>query len=184
MPKVSIIVPVYNASLPAAARRRPGVQREPLGDGRIRLLAAAKHARARRVARTPAGGLGPQLPVAAHGRQSVADVILIADHHQHHACEDEDKGHDVGRVEDGLPADDGQNSMFLQRFAVIGTEGIIAEELFQVVMNVEHALHRTGGIIEITEISEQTRIFVICRNGQPRDGMAAAVEGPEVRFTN
>ena len=62
------------------------------------------------MARTPAGGLGPQLPVAAHGRQSVADVILIADHHQHHACEDEDKGHDVGRVEDSLPADDGQNS--------------------------------------------------------------------------
>ena len=30
--------------------------------------------------------------------------------------------------------------LFLQRFAVIGTEGIIAEELFQVVMNVEHAV--------------------------------------------
>ena len=33
-----------------------------------------------------------------------------------------------------------------------------------------HILHRTGGITEITEIAEQTRIFVICRNGQPRDG--------------
>ena len=30
--------------------------------------------------------------------------------------------------------------LFLQRFAVIGTEGIIAKELFQVVMNVEHAV--------------------------------------------
>ena len=43
-----------------------------------------------------------------------------------------------------------------------------------------HILHRTGGITEITEIAEQTRIFVICRNGQPRDGMAAAVEGAGV----
>ena len=28
-----------------------------------------------------------------------------------------------------------------------------------------HILHRSGAIIEITEIAEQTRIFVICRNG-------------------
>ena len=43
-----------------------------------------------------------------------------------------------------------------------------------------HILHRSGAIIEITEIAEQTRIFVICRNGQPRDGMAATVEGAGV----
>ena len=42
-----------------------------------------------------------------------------------------------------------------------------------------HILHRTE-FTEITEIAEQTRIFVICRNGQPRDGMAAAVEGAGV----
>ena len=39
-----------------------------------------------------------------------------------------------------------------------------------------HVLHRTSSI----EPAEQTRIFVICRNGQPRDGMAAAVEGAGV----
>ena len=36
-----------------------------------------------------------------------------------------------------------------------------------------HVLHRTG----ITEPAKQTRKFVICRNGQPLDGMAATVEG-------
>ena len=36
-----------------------------------------------------------------------------------------------------------------------------------------HVLHRTNFI----EPAEQTRIFVICRKGQPRDGMAATVEG-------
>ena len=36
-----------------------------------------------------------------------------------------------------------------------------------------HVLHRTSSI----EPAEQTRIFVICRKGQPRDGMAATVEG-------
>ena len=35
-----------------------------------------------------------------------------------------------------------------------------------------HVLHRTSSI----EIAEQTHKLVICRNGQPRDGMAAAVE--------
>ena len=35
-----------------------------------------------------------------------------------------------------------------------------------------HVLHRTS----FTEIAEQTHIFVICRNGQPRNGMAATVE--------
>ena len=44
-----------------------------------------------------------------------------------------------------------------------------------------HILHRTGGITEITEIAEPAPIFVICRNGQPRYGMAAAVEGAGVR---
>ena len=36
-----------------------------------------------------------------------------------------------------------------------------------------HVLHRTSSI----EPAEQTRIFVICRKGQPRNGMAATVEG-------
>ena len=36
-----------------------------------------------------------------------------------------------------------------------------------------HVLHRTSFI----EIAEQTHKLVICRNGQPLDGMAAAVEG-------
>ena len=35
-----------------------------------------------------------------------------------------------------------------------------------------HVLHRTSSI----EPAEQTHIFVICRKGQPRNGMAAAVE--------
>ena len=39
-----------------------------------------------------------------------------------------------------------------------------------------HVLHRAS----FTETAEQTRIFVICRNGQPRNGMAAAVEGAGV----
>ena len=36
-----------------------------------------------------------------------------------------------------------------------------------------HVLHRTSSI----EPAEQTHIFVICRKGQPRNGMAATVEG-------
>ena len=36
-----------------------------------------------------------------------------------------------------------------------------------------HVLHRTSSI----EIAEQARMLVICRNGQPRNGMAATVEG-------
>ena len=36
-----------------------------------------------------------------------------------------------------------------------------------------HVLHRTSTI----EMAEQTRIFVICCKGQPRDGMTATVEG-------
>ena len=36
-----------------------------------------------------------------------------------------------------------------------------------------HVLHRTSSI----EPAEQTRKFVICRKGQPRNGMAATVEG-------
>ena len=37
-------------------------------------------------------------------------------------------------------------------------------------------LHRTSFI----EIAEQTHKLVICRNGQPLDGMAAAVEGIQI----
>lgn len=36
-----------------------------------------------------------------------------------------------------------------------------------------HVLHRTSSI----EPAEQTRKFVICRKGQPRNGMAATIEG-------
>ena len=39
-----------------------------------------------------------------------------------------------------------------------------------------HVLHRAS----FTEPAEQTHILVICRNGQPHDGMAAAVEGAGV----
>ena len=39
-----------------------------------------------------------------------------------------------------------------------------------------HVLHRAAG----ADTSEQTRIFVTSRNGQPRDGMVAAVEGAGV----
>ena len=39
-----------------------------------------------------------------------------------------------------------------------------------------HVLHRAAG----AEVAEQARILVTRRNGQPRDGMAAAVEGAGV----
>ncbi len=39
-----------------------------------------------------------------------------------------------------------------------------------------HVLHRTG----ITDRAEQTHKLVICRNGQPLDGMTATVEGAGV----
>ena len=39
-----------------------------------------------------------------------------------------------------------------------------------------HVLHRASS----TEPAEQTHILVICRNGQPHDGMATAVEGAGV----
>ena len=41
-----------------------------------------------------------------------------------------------------------------------------------------HVLHRSAG----ADAAEQTRILVTSRNGQPRNGMAAAVEGAGVLF--
>lgn len=85
-------------TLPAAARRRRGAQRKPLGDGRLRLRTPAERTGSRRLARTAAGRLVFQPSVAAQFRQAVADIILIAYHHEDDAREDEDRGGDVRGV--------------------------------------------------------------------------------------
>ena len=56
-------------AVPAARRRRPGAQREPFGDGRLRLRQAVEHARARGMAHEAARGLSAQPPVVPHGRE-------------------------------------------------------------------------------------------------------------------
>ena len=56
----------------------------------------------------------------------------------------------------------------------VGCPSSIGESLEEACM--VHVLHRAS----FTEPAEQTHILVICRNGQPHDGMATAVEGAGV----
>lgn len=62
------------------------------------------------MAHEAARGLSAQPPVVPHGREPVADIVFIPDHHQDDPREDEGQRHDIGGVEHRLPADEGQDA--------------------------------------------------------------------------